>query len=244
MQDEVWRAVPGYEGVYEVSNMGRVRSLLRRVDAEGVTGGPRHYKSRVLRPGVVRGYESVRLSTQEGYASFKVHTLVLLAFKGPKPHGLVCRHLNGVKRDNRPENLEWGTHAENGEDAVRLGEKPRGENHHNAKLTDEQAAGFRDVMRGHCPPGAIKQLAKILNVSPTQLHNLRHGATRVYAEGAHDNKPVKRVKVKLNEDAVRDIRASPKSLRQLAQDYGVNPVTIWEARTGKSWKHLDERPAK
>lgn len=51
----------------------------------------------------------------------RVHSLVCAAFHGPCPNGMVCRHLNGLRRDNRPENLAWGTHSENSQDTIRHG---------------------------------------------------------------------------------------------------------------------------
>lgn len=117
---EIWKDVPGYEGCYQVSNTGNVRSLTRQIE---LTRDGTHYKKtiagRLLRPGrMTEGHLSVALGRGNSHC---VHKLVLLAFVGPRPEGLECRHLNGVPADNRLENLRWGTRRENILDAVSHG---------------------------------------------------------------------------------------------------------------------------
>lgn len=118
---ENWKAIPGYEGQYEVSDQGRVRSLDRQVECTGPIKG-RYLstkKGRVLRPGPSNfGHMSVVLGRNN--TQF-VHKLVLIAFVGPAPHKNECRHLNGDPADNRLENLCWGTRRENIMDSVRQG---------------------------------------------------------------------------------------------------------------------------
>lgn len=107
MAAEDWLLIPGYAS-YEVSSLGRVRSLLRG-------------KPRVLSQwSTPSGHMKVRVGGR-GEPGRYVHQLVLFAFAGPRPAGMVARHLNGDPTDNRPENLAWGTHSENNYDAVRHG---------------------------------------------------------------------------------------------------------------------------
>ena len=102
---ENWKDIPGYEGRYQVSDQGRVRSFC--LDTRG----------RFLKPGrMPSGHLSVALGRRNSQC---VHRLVLLAFVGPPPKKSECRHLNGVPSDNRLENLKWGTRSENiGDDFV------------------------------------------------------------------------------------------------------------------------------
>ncbi len=117
MSDETWRPIPGFVGKYEVSNLGRVRSFVR---------GPRLLSTWTEK---TFGYKKVRIGGR-GHNSRYVHQFVLEAFAGPRPDGMVARHLNGDPTDNRPENLAWGTQSENMADAVRHG------THYEARRTE------------------------------------------------------------------------------------------------------------
>lgn len=120
--EERWLPVPGHEGAYEVSDMGRVRSVGRRVRlfTRWGTEATRGVPPRLLRPGRMTksGHVSVAIGKHNSQC---VHTLVLLAFVGPRPAGMEARHLNGNASDNRLENLRYGTRAENVQDMVRHG---------------------------------------------------------------------------------------------------------------------------
>lgn len=109
---ETWKAVPGFEGHYEVSDLGRLASL-------------KHGKRRILKtPPVKRGYLQCRLSKDgKGYQS-RVHILVLLAFRGPRSTDHQTRHLDGNASNNRLDNLAWGTPKENAADTARHGTHP------------------------------------------------------------------------------------------------------------------------
>lgn len=119
---EHWLPVPGYEGLYEVSDRGRVRSL-PRLTASGRLGG------RVLRPRIVDGYLRVNLSKDGVAQSRKIHQLVAEAFLGPCPPGLEIRHLDGNSKNNAIWNLAYDTRSENMLDKVRHG------THHEARKT-------------------------------------------------------------------------------------------------------------
>ena len=105
-----WAPVPGYEGRYEVSNYGVVRSLERM---EQCGDAVRQRSARTLKQWVDRhGYSSVRLSKGGVVRSFRVSRLVLLAFVGPGD-GLEAAHKNHHREDNRLSNLQWATRLEN-----------------------------------------------------------------------------------------------------------------------------------
>lgn len=111
MTVERWLPVPGYEGLYEVSDQGHVRSVPRH----GTRGG-------ALRPWLDRkGYAMVRLYRGARQKGLSTHRLVLLAFVGPPGPGQQCRHLDGDSSNNRLANLAWGTRSENARDRVRHG---------------------------------------------------------------------------------------------------------------------------
>lgn len=108
---EKWRAVVGYEGLYEVSNAGQVRSLPRPGTRGGIMGTDEH----------PAGYLCVKLSKDGRKKHYTVHTLLIIAFRGPRPAGKECRHRNGDPTDNRLVNLIWGTSAENSQDMIEHG---------------------------------------------------------------------------------------------------------------------------
>lgn len=115
---EEWRPIPGYEGVYEASSLGRVRSVDRViVDKRGVT---RKLKGKVLSPaGSKSGH--LRVNFGKNFGSQSVHHLVLITFVGPRPEGMESLHKNGKPEDNRVTNLRWGTRSENLLDMVKHG---------------------------------------------------------------------------------------------------------------------------
>lgn len=109
---EIWKDIPGYEGRYQVSNAGNVRSLAHRVRL--VAHGKettRLSPGRILKPGPQQsGHLSVAIGKGN---SRQVHQLVLEAFVGPCPEGCEVLHLNHNPADNRLENLRYGTRSEN-----------------------------------------------------------------------------------------------------------------------------------
>ena len=138
---EVWKPVVGYEGLYEVSDQGRVRSLHQRRWC-----GSHWYEvpTRLLNPSTaVSGYPVVRLTKDGSGRTVTVHTIVLTAFAGQRSNGEECRHLNGNPTDCRLYNLQWGTPLENTHDRIRHGTMPRGTCHHAAKLTEDQVRKIR-----------------------------------------------------------------------------------------------------
>ena len=125
---EEWRSVVGYEGIYEVSSLGRVRGVDRSVFQKGATW---NYKGQVLKPNVSRaGYPRVVLSKGNQTRTIQVHRLVAEAFI-PNPDNLpFVRHWNDVKDDNSVGNLRWGTNSDNQLDSVRNGSHPKSRRTH------------------------------------------------------------------------------------------------------------------
>ena len=102
MEEEIWRDIPEYKGLYQVSSLGNVRSLRKN--------------GKLLAKGLGKvGYLTVALCRNGIAKSFAVHTLVALVFKEHIPNGfrLVCNHINLNKEDNRAVNLEIITNREN-----------------------------------------------------------------------------------------------------------------------------------
>jgi hypothetical protein len=120
MKTEIWKDITGYEGLYQVSNLGRVKSLPR----ERKTYGKRTYKTKSLlmdAPISEKGYLRVCLSKDGKQRSYFVHRLVAVAFLDNKNSYPVVNHINGNKLDNRIENLEFCTQSHNVKEAYRIG---------------------------------------------------------------------------------------------------------------------------
>lgn len=121
---ENWKNIPGYEGRYQVSDLGRVRHLPRRIRFVSKNGNEawRTTVLRVCAPNVTReGYALAHLQVDGVRATPTVHELVLAAFVGDRPAGFDVNHINGVKTDNRLANLEYVTRSDNRRHAVRTG---------------------------------------------------------------------------------------------------------------------------
>ena len=112
--NEQWRPVKGYEGKYEVSDLGRVRSLDRQelVMNHGVLT-PMSFKGKVLKPSIVNGYYHVALLDHQKHKTAKVHRLVAMAFVSGYFEGADVNHIDENKLNNRADNLEWCTRQHN-----------------------------------------------------------------------------------------------------------------------------------
>ncbi len=130
---EVWRPIPGYEGWYSVSNTGRVR---RDKAERGTQAG------HILVPFIRDGYCVLTLWKHGYLFRARVHRLVLSAFVGAPGPNQETRHLNGIRTDNRVDNLCWGTRLENVQDKV---------GHGSAKLTADVVRFIRiTYAKGGC----------------------------------------------------------------------------------------------
>lgn len=116
---EEWRDIPGYEGKYQASNLGRIRSLDRRVPC--CHGATRLVQGRVLKPAGSKRDPHLYVVLGHGASGSLVHKLVALTFLGPRPAGYDVRHLDGNPLNNRADNLAYGTRTENILDVYRLG---------------------------------------------------------------------------------------------------------------------------
>lgn len=113
---EEWRPVVGFEGLYEVSSEGRVRSLDRNVRGRH---GMRRISGVLLRPGIASNdYPTVAIGRGN---TRTVHSLVAAAFIGPCPIGQEVRHRDGNRRNPRADNLRYGTRGQNIADAILSG---------------------------------------------------------------------------------------------------------------------------
>lgn len=148
--DEIWRAVVGYEGLYEVSNKGRVRSLDHIVRYHDPRWGrmiEKYIRGRDLRPYYRKEkYAHVQLSKNGVVLPKQIQTLVLTAFVGSRPKGMEACHKNGNRHDNRwPENIRWDTRKNNFADNIVNGTRLYGSKNPMAKLSAEEVMEIKDL---------------------------------------------------------------------------------------------------
>lgn len=153
---ETWKAVPGFDG-YEASDAGNVRSYMRNAET------PQVLKQQVG----TNGYYVVTLMRDKKRHSREVHSLVTLAFLGPRPEKLQTAHGNGNPLDNRLSNLRYDTAKGNAADRILHGTTIRGEAVWTAKLTEWSV----DYLRKMWSTGAYKQkeLAELFGVGQPEV---------------------------------------------------------------------------
>lgn len=160
-QTEEWRPVVGYEGIYEVSSDGCVRRLLK------ANRGVRIIKCNAHSS----GYYRVDLCRDATVRHALVHRVVCMAFHGLPLPGQEVRHLNGDRKDNRAENLAWGTKKQNADDRSRHGRAMTGERHPMVKLRAVDVLAIRQV----APSVKHVEVAKEYGVSATLISDIRRG---------------------------------------------------------------------
>ncbi len=158
--EEIWKYIPGYEGIYQASNLGQIRSILR---------------PRTL--GLYEDGKQKRLS---------IHRLILETFIGPCPLGMECRHLDGNPQNNKLNNLKWGTHSENSQDSIRHGTffhpDNKGSNNGHAILKESNVREIRKLLQSgrNGKPGrrySQHEIAKMFNVHRYTISMIVTGKT-------------------------------------------------------------------
>jgi len=162
MINELWKDIPESNGIYQVSNLGRVKSL-------------KHNKEKILKGSPEgRGYLRVCLWMNKKLKQASIHRLVLQVFKPDEYfEGAVCNHRNGIKDCNTLENLEWCTQKQNCEHAVKTGLlKP---SYGNTKLNQKIVNIIRYAYTSKY--FNQKELANIFNVDTTTVGCIIRGKT-------------------------------------------------------------------
>jgi hypothetical protein len=154
---ETWKAVIGLEEIYEISDQGNIRRIYPfKSDGRKQSKGPTIYMD--------KKYPRVRLYKNGASRDCVVHRLVMAAFVGPLPIGHEVNHKNGVKTDNRLENLEYVTHSENQQHAYRVLLIPtrKGSKSPMAKVQEDDVLAMRALRRRGWQ---IRQIAREFGLS-------------------------------------------------------------------------------
>lgn len=156
---EIWAAIPGHEGMYEASSEGRIRRI-----KPVFRGRPVPY---VLKPLKLNHYRTVALHKDDQQKSHLIHRLVMAAFHGPSP--LEVNHKNGIKDDNRLENLEYVTPKQNGEHAALNGLTARGSKQGAAKLVEADIPVIRQL---YASGVSYKEIATRFRIHPMNIYHI------------------------------------------------------------------------
>ena len=169
---EIWKSVKGYEGMYEVSNLGRMRSVTRVV--ERGHNIPLSVKGRILKFSKVQGYSRISLSQGFNSKQYKVHRLVAQAFIPNPDNKPFINHIDGVRDNNCVTNLEWCTQSENLKHAYKIGNKiPT----MHLKKDNPKAVRVKDIVTNKEYKN-VREAAEDLNIKPTTLRAMLRGENK------------------------------------------------------------------
>ncbi len=244
-ESEVWLPVPGYEGLYEVSNLGRVRSLharfrTPRLCAQGTDG---------------TGYPTVSLSKDGKRTAKTVHRLVCRAFHG-EPNALQneAAHLDGDRTNGRADNLKWCSKIENHSHKRFHGTHQSGERHPRAKLTEATA---RLALQKLACGETCRAIAEALGVSSSTIEDLRkrkkwrhiRGPAAAYVTPLHPRSTgngqygAKNHSAKLSEEQAAEIRrrtAAGETCTALGREFGISRSQANKIGRGLAYGHRDQ----
>jgi hypothetical protein len=170
MNNENWKPVVGYEGLYEVSDQGNVRSVDRWVNGRFCI---RRYPGKLLSKVLDKdGYYYVTLSANSKRRQGVVHRLVAAAFIGPCPDGCQVRHKNAIRTDCRPFNLEYGTAQDNANDRQKHGNTCRGSSCGTSKLSENQVLQLKQL---HSEGASYKYLSELFSITSGMVGHILNG---------------------------------------------------------------------
>ncbi len=170
--EEIWKDLIGFEEHYQVSNLGRIKSKDRILPRKNWTN--KTYKSKILALHInENGYYIVRIGVVPNKKTCKLHRLIAKTWIANPHNKKYINHINGIKTDNRIENLEWCTFTENMRHAAKnnLLNPCRGEDSPQAKLTNAQVFDIKTRLKNG---EKIHTLRKEYNVSKSIIFDIAH----------------------------------------------------------------------
>ncbi len=174
-----FKDIPNCEGKYQANKLGQIKSIER--NKKSSSGGTQKVKEKLLVPSITTsGYLKVGLSLNSGYITKLVHRLVAETFIENLNNKPQVNHKNGVKTDNRVENLEWNTRSENMiyADLLGLRNMPKNENHHSYMIESDKHSRAKKVIDTETLEiyGSVKTLSELLGVKVGTLRGKLNGS--------------------------------------------------------------------
>lgn len=218
--NERWLPVVGYEGLYEVSSFGRVKSLKRKwVPSNKILSQINHNA----------GYLSVAISDSKIIKKELCHILVAEAFIEKTNPNYVVNHKDGDKKNNVVSNLEWGTSKHNSQEAIRLGLFNNfGENHHSSILTNKEVI---EIFKSN---KSANELAKIYGICNGTVHSIKSGKAWGMVTGKNH---INRIP-KLTHEQILAILSDNRWHKIIAEDYGIGKSTVTQLKLGMIYSKI------
>lgn len=240
----MWRDIAGYEGLYQISDTGRVLSLQRTIyRCDGVPHRVRQREMKISRQ--KNGYMNVRLSYQGNETNKCIHRLVATAFI-ENPNGLPqVNHVDCDKTNNHVGNLEWCTERHNIHHAHQNGlmNPCRGENHWQSKLKEEDVI---EIVRLRGVGYTIKQIGDMFGCGDSIITKILHGKAWCHITGLSRRKQTSgkgetNGLAKLsNSQALRivELKKNGKSTREISNAIGCSLLTVQRVCNGSAWSSV------
>lgn len=242
---EEYIALPGYEGYYEISNLGNIRSLDRVQKHPKTEDGIYIKEGKTLKSyPLPKGYKTIKL-TVDKQKTFLVHRLVARAFIGECPEGLEVCHNNGNNTDNAVCNLRYDTRKNNLKDKERHGTKISGSQISWSILTEEQVIKIKELLNEGTKQRVI---AKQFMVKTGTIEAIAEERTwkgvgprilskkEKIAKGGKNGNAIKLTVEKIRQ--IRQLLSESRPSTHIAKQFGVAQPTISGIKTGRYWKEV------
>jgi len=244
MEAEVWKSIDGYEGIYEISSFGNVRSYARETVC-------------LIKPRINQGYFILGLWNKGKCKTSKIHRLVALHFIENPDNKPQVNHIDGNKLNNHLDNLEWVTPQENSAHASKLKLVAYGTRNAAAKITDEDVVSIRKMYDSG--EFTQNQLSNKFNLSQGIIGKIINGLLWEHVPYSGE-RSLERISCnqsnytrnlrgdnnywsKITESQVKEIREmynnGDMTYKQIADLYGVTPQNIRSIIIRKTWKNLE-----
>jgi len=246
--EEIWKEIKGYEGQYEISSHGNVRSLDRVITGYS-QGRSCFIKGRVKKQYDTNGYLGLSLCKDGFNRSFRTHRVVAEAFIPNPENKPEVNHKDGVKTNNRVENLEWNTHSENIKHAHNTGLKRNalGENHFRSTASNKLVVELKEALNED--KYTVDYLVKKFKVSTHLISKVKNNKTR---KSLNLPEPLDAPRFRISspvQDRGRLTASEVIAIREMLEEgiylfnyichkFQITNHTLHCIRKGITWKHL------